>query len=484
MAFEDAFINPELDLQMHQSNIDDGAGYEAVLLQRSVHNADTSVDSMIVDAQAVTALEAMTDFIKDKKVDKTSAILFNIASEGYGNLTALKDSKVAFAMESLGNNEGYVSEDDKRVAMENLTHNTLYVMDKLSQSIRNSMLAMGDLVHSFDRNLASVKRRMSALESLLSEIENREDLAYNYVKPEKQFIYMMYTKDGFGHGIKPVLEDVHWLFKEHADMVGDSVKKYKNWYMQHKNNMDDVSVFDDLQYRPEDFILSGSTIFNKSVGTKTPGKDAVFYRTKELPGGLSFYTEVHNSTEKRLKAIDALMDVNYFLDYYEPNSFKVTENRLYTVASLGILAWASIMVANPLPMAFAGVLVGAVDDKTKTADIKRVRISEDSVFPVLGKDGLRESVTKLKELVSQLEAWNEVVYEHNWRDKAVKEMLNELSDHIHKEGYNGGNVRHFRNYAISMVSLMSKSYTKLHSYGFEVVNAALSYVEKSARQYR
>lgn len=484
MAMDDAFIHPELDLQMHQSNIDDGADYVAVLLQRSIHNADTSVEDMISDTQSATALEAMADFIKDKKVDKTSAILFNIATEGYGNLSTLKDSRTAFAMESMDKGDDYMSDEDKQVAMENLTYNTLYVMDKLSQSMRNSMLAMGDLVHSFDRNLAQIKRRVSALETLLAEIDNRHELAYNYVKPEKQFIHLMYTKEGFGLGIKPVLEDVQWLFKEHADMVGDSIKQYKQWYIHHKNNMDDVAVFDDLSYRPEDFILSGSTIFNKSVGTKKPGKAAVFYRTKELPGGLSFYTEVHNSSEKRLGAIDALMDVNYFLDYYEPDSFRVTEKRVYTVAALGLLTWASVMVANPLPMAFAGVLVGAVNDTTKTSDIKKIRISEDTVFPVLGKDGLKQTVVKLKELIHGLESWNEIVYEHNWRDKAVKEMLNDLSEHIKKEGYNRGNVRHFRNYSIAMVSLMSKSYTKLHSYGFEVINAALSYAEKSARQYR
>ena len=484
MAMDDAFIHPELDLQMHQSNIDDGAGYEAVLLQRSIHNADTSVDDLLADTQSATALEAMADFIKDKKVDKTSAILFNIATEGYGNLSSLKDSRVAFAMESMDRGEDYMSDEDKKVAMENLTYNTLYVMDKLSQSMRNSMLAMGDLVHSFDRNLANIKRRVSALESLLTEIENRNELAYNYVKPEKQFIHLMYTKEGFGLGIKPVLEDVQWLFKEHADMVGDSVKKYKQWYIRHKNETDDVSVFDELHYKPEDFILSGSTIFNKSVGTKKPGKNAVFYRTKELPGGLSFYTEVHNSSEKRLGAIDALTDVNYFLHYYEPDSFRVTEKRLYTVAALGLLAWASVMVANPLPMAFAGALVGVVDDNTKTSDVKKVRISEDTTFPTMSKQGIADTLAKLKNIVAELETWNSKVYVHIWKDVQVKEMMSDLSGVIKESGYNKGNVSHFRNYIVALVSLMSKSYTKLHSYGFDVANAALSYAEKSARQYR
>jgi uncharacterized protein (UPF0297 family) len=178
------------------------------------------------------------------------------------------------------------------------------------------------------------------------------------------------------------------------------------------------------------------------------------------------------------------MDVNYFLDYYEPNSFKVTENRLYTVASLGILAWASVMVANPLPMAFAGVLVGAVDDKTKTHDVRKVRISEDSTFPTLTKQSIADTLASIKDIVHTLEQWNSSVYVHTWKDTHLKEMMSDLSNSIKESGYNNSNARHFRNYLVALVSIMSKSYTKLHTYGFDVVNAAISYAEKSARQYR
>jgi hypothetical protein len=43
----------------------------------------------------------MRDFIKDKRFDKTSAILFNVAVEGYGNLNKLPNTKPAFGLESL-----------------------------------------------------------------------------------------------------------------------------------------------------------------------------------------------------------------------------------------------------------------------------------------------------------------------------------------------------------------------------------------------
>ena len=207
-------------------------------------------------------------------------------------------------------------------------------MDKLSQSVRNTILSVGDLVHSFDKNLSSVKKKISILEELIKDIDHKEELAYNYIKPEKQFIYLMYTEEGFGRGIKPVLEDVSDLFKKHTEMVESTIKKYKNWYINNRNNMNDVSIFDELKYNPKDFILSGSTVFNKSVGTKTPSRDCVFYRTAELPGGLCLYMEVQNDTQRGVSAIDALMDVDYFLNQYSPDSFRVTENRLYTVASL------------------------------------------------------------------------------------------------------------------------------------------------------
>lgn len=484
MAIDDAFINPELDLQLHQADIGDGAGYEAVLLKTSISNANSSVENMVADTQAVAALEAMAEFIKDRKVDKTSAILFNVATESYGNLNNLKDSRIAFAMESISNSDEYLSDTDKEIALENIAHNTMYVMDKLSTSLQNTILSVGDLVHSFDRNHTALKKRINALELLVADLDHREEMVYNYVKPDKQFVHLMYTHSGSSKGIDPVLDDVSWLFKEHSDMVVQTIKKYKDWYNSNKSDIDNSEVFNSLRYDPKDFILTGSTVFNKSVGTKTPSKGSVFYRTKELPGGVSFYSEIHNSVESKTAAINALMDISYFLDYYEPDSFRVKEKRLYTAAALGLLTWASVMVANPLPLAFSGFVNSSISDSTKTQDVKKVRITEDTTFPTLSRDAIKDTLNKLKAISLELQEWNEEVYTHTWKDKHVKDMLSELSNTIKESGYTNGNVKHFRDYAISMVSIMSKSYTKLHSYGFEVLNAALSYAEKSARQYR
>lgn len=483
MNLDDAFISPELDLQLHQSNTDSNADYDKVLLQRSITNTDAALSSMRADTNAVTALEAMVDFIRDKKVDKTSAVLFNVATEGYGNLSALSNSKPAFGLESIDDSQHY-SEQEKQVAIENMLNNTVSIMDKLSRGLQNTMLSMGDLVHSFDRNISGIRKRIGHLEQLLSDIEDKEEIAYNYVKPEKQFVHLLYTKTGFSTGVLPVIKDVNWLFASHADMVDNTVKHYKEWFHSNRRDMDDKHNFDSLEFNPKDFVLTGSSAFNKSVGEKTPGSGSMFYRTKELPGGMSFYCEVAKLKTHGVDAVDSLMDVEYFIDYYEPNSFKVTEKKLYTLAGLSVLAWASIMMANPLPMALTGFVTNAADDMTKTSDIKKVRIGEDTLFPTMTKDELGHVLVELKEALSTLEKWNLTVYKTLWKDQSLKNITDEVTRYIETDGISKKNVRLYRNYSIALISLMSKSYTRLHSYGFDVINAVLSYAEKSARQYK
>lgn len=483
MAINDAFISPELDLQLHQASTDTSNDYDKVLLQRSIIKTDAALSSIKTNNDSVMALEAMINFIQDKNIDKTSAVLFNVATEGYGNLSNFVGSKPAFGIESIGN-EGFISEQEKQIAIENMVNNTVFIMDKLSQSLRNTMLAMGDLVHSFDRNINGIKKRIGYLEQLIANIEDKDELAYNYVKPEKQFIYLMYTKTGFSTGVLPVIKDINWLFKSHADMVKNSVSQYKEWFHSNRRDMDDSGNFDSLEFNPKDFVLQGSSVFNKSIGERTPGSDSMYYRTKELPGGLSFYTEVSKQKTTGVDTIDSLMDVDYFLDYYEPDSFRVTEKKLYTLAGLTLLAWASIMMANPLPMALTGAVINAASDHTKTGDVRKVRISEDTLFPVLSKDELSSLLVELKESLYELQQWNTVVYKNIWKDQSLKNITDEVSEYIKSDGVQKSNVRYYRNYAVALVSLMSKSYTKLHSYGFDVINAALSYAEKSAKQYK
>jgi hypothetical protein len=294
----------------------------------------------------------------------------------------------------------------------------------------------------------------------------------------------MYTKTGFSTGVLPVIKDINWLFKSHADMVKNSVSQYKEWFHSNRRDMDDSSNFDSLEFNPKDFILHGSSIFNKSIGDKTPSSGNMYYRTKELPGGLSFYTEVSKHKTTGVDAIDSLMDVDYFLDYYEPDSFRVTEKQLYTLAGMTLLAWASVMLMNPLPMALTGAVVNAAGNATKTSDIMKVRINEDSLFPVLSKDELASLLVELKESVQELQQWNTLVFKKICKDQSLMNITVEVYEYIKTDGVQKSNVRYYRNYAVALVSLMSKSYTKLHSYGFDVINAALSYAEKSAKQYK
>ena len=110
--------------------------------------------------------------------------------------------------------------------------------------------------------------------------------------------------------------------------------------------------------------------------------------------------------------------------------------------------------------------------------------NEDTLFPTMTKDELSHLLVELKESLSTLEKWNAIVYKTLWKDQSLKNITDEVSQYLKTEGVQKSNVRYYRNYAVALISLMSKSYTKLHSYGFDVINAALSYAEKSARQYR
>lgn len=484
MTLDDAFINPELELQMHQSNIETGPSYDAVQLQQSIDRADGLLDSIKTDTDAIVSLEAMGEFIKGREVNKTSAILFNIASEGYGNLNTLNAPKVAFALESFQEDNDKLSPEQIDVAMENLAQSTSELVNRLRTSINNAMVAIGDIVHGFDKNLLSLKKRVAALEVMLELIKDKDDVAYNYVKPENNYVYLMYTQEGFTNGITPVVQDINWLLEEHADMVSDSVGKYKRWFDDHRQDLNNAKLIDSLEFKRDDFLLSGSTIFNRSVGNKVPTKGCAFYRSKELPGGRCFYTEVRVQNQYGVDAIDALMDVNYFIDYFEPDSFRVTEKYLYNASALTVLGWASLMMASPLPMAIYGLAVGSIADKTKVYDIKKVRITPETTFPTLSKDDLRLLLEELKKSIAGLEKWNRAVYLEVWRDDSVRAAVEQIVKQTKETSYSAVAVRNLKQYSVALISLMSKSYTKVHMHSFHVLNAALSYSEKSINQYR
>jgi hypothetical protein len=481
---DDAFINPELELQLHQSNIETGPDYDAVQLQQSIDRTDGLLDSIQEDTESIVALEAMAEFIRGKEVNKTTAILFNVATEGFGNLSSLNAPKVAFSLEGIQGESDKLSTQEVELAMENLAQNTAELIDRLGKGINEAMVAIGDIVHGFDRNLLSLKKRVSAFEAMLESIKDKEEMAYNYVKPENNYTYLMYTQDGFTNGIKPVMEDINWFLNEHADIVSDSVGKYKEWFNRNKDDINNSKVIDSLEFKRDDFLMSGSTVFNRSVGNKSPAKGCAFYRTKELPGGKCFYTQVRTQNQHGADVIEALMDVKYFMDYFEPDSFRTTEKRLYSAAALGVLAWASIMVASPLPLAMYAVASSHISDSTKVADVKKVRMTPETVFPTLSKEDLAHLLAELRKSITALEKWNRTVYVETWKDKSIQEAISNLTKTIEQTGSAGSGVKQIKQLAVALVSLMGKSYTRVHAHSFAVVNAALSYGEKSAKQYR
>ncbi len=481
---DDAFINPELELHLHQSNIETGPDYDAVQLQQSIDRTDGLLDSIQEDTESIVALEAMAEFIRGKEVNKTTAILFNVATEGFGNLSSLNAPKVAFALEGMREESDKLSPDEIEMAMENLAQGTAQLINRVSQGINNAMLAVGDIVHGFDKNLLTLKKRVAAFEAHLELIKDKDDVAYNYVKPENSFVHLLYTQNGFTRGIDPVMKDVNWLLTEHADMISNSVSKYKHWFNESKGDLMNSKVIDSLEFKRDDFVLPGSGIFARSVDNRVPTKGCAFYRSPELPGGKSFYSEVRVQNQYGNEAVDAMLDVKYFMDYYEPNSFKVTEKYLYNAASLTLLGWVSLMIANPLPLAMFGLSVGKVSDNTKIHDIKKARITPETVFPTLGKEQLKEVLRELSAAIANLEKWNRAVYHDVWKDKSIQEAMANVTRQAKESGHSETAVRSLRRYSVALITLMSGSYTKVHAYSFTVLNAALSYAEKSANQYR
>lgn len=481
---DDAFVNPQLETQLYQSNTDTGADYDRIRLQQSIDSADGLLYSIQEDTDAIAALEAMAAFVRGKDINKTSAILFNVAAQGYGKLDTVMDSRVTFALEGLREDDDKLPAHEIEVAMENLTKNTKELLMRLQQGINNAMLAMGELVHSFDKNLLNIKRRLSALDAMLESIKDKDEIAYNYVKPENSYANLLYTQDGFTGGISPVISDINWLLNSHADMVSATVGKYKDWLHRNKDDIENPRLINSLDFHRDDFVIPGSTVFNRSVGTRVPAKGCVFYRTKELPGGKCLYVQVSAQDQHGAQAIDALSDVNYFIDYFQPDSFKITEKRLYGAAALGALAWASLMVASPLPLAMYGVVNSRINDHTKTADVKKVRITADTVFPTLSKKQLMELRQELKLAISSLERWNKEVYVHAWKDRDIQDTVSSLSKSIEQSDDTLASAGYVRRLAVALISLMGKSYTRVHLHSFTVLNAALSYAEKSAKQYR
>lgn len=481
MSNQNPFIAPDIELRLYQDS-QSGTGYESCEIAQSAQRLSSCMDSFDVALDSVVSLERMRDFISSRDVDRTAAILFNIASEGYGNYDQINDPKVAFALESIS--EGYCSQKDKEVAIENIAYNIAGAVVKLSNAFNSSMMVIGDLFHSFDRNVKRLKSRVAQLQTLHSDIAHDSQPVYNYVKPENNFTHLMYTDSGFSKGLSPVLHDVRWLFSQHSEKLLSTIDGYKNWYRSNKDNLDDISAFSDLRYDPQDFIFEGCKLFSSSVGNKTPSKGSVFFRTRELPGGQSQYIELPNLKLRGVDSIDSISKVRYFIDYWQPNSFKMLEKSVYGAAALGAMVWASVMMANPLPLVFSGFVHSTISEKTKTQDLKKVRINESTVFTVLDKDSIGAAIEDIKNAIDAMEDWHQSIVRHTWRDQDIKAILNDFSKVIKEEGFKSGNFNHYRNFIAAIISITSRSYAPLHRYGYDTVNSSIGYVDKCIRQYK
>jgi len=266
-------------------------------------------------------------------------------------------------------------------------------------------------------------------------------------------------------------------------MANASVKKYTDWFKQHSLETNNDFVFRSLKCSKNDFLLPEMTEFNRSINGDSPKSNNMFYRSKELPGGVGFFTSVEVSDKTGLAAVNMLSNVENGLIAYNPASYNALKVAIGGIAGLSFMGW-MMAIGNPLAALGIGVATVAYQHSQKVSGTgKSITIDKKYVFETLTLAEAKKVIADVKVGIVSLEKWNQEVLQKPWKNKEINIAIDKIIGLGNTEVHNGVGVRYMRQYCYALLNLMKIHSVGVHTYSFRVYNAMLNFTEKSLKQY-
>ena len=339
-----------------------------------------------------------------------------------------------------------------------------------------------DALRQFNRNLYRLKTRLKMIRETLPEHKLKQP-KYKFIKPESWCYNLCYSKTGFIKDLKTVPQTLTNLLDNHKEMSKKITSTYVGFL---KDNLETFSTdsagniedgFRLLGYNNHDFLLDGMGLFSRSVRLEEPMDGFSYYRTPELPGGKALYCHASNYNDTGEDAINSLYHTNYFLDEYDPTSFKLTKMKIAIAINAPISVYLAFV--NPFAsIAHAGA-VGTLlyNQKVKGTGETGVKLTKDMMLDCLSRDEINNVLTEIDKLILSLSKWDLEIFQKTWKDSGIDNIIDQISGNEHSSPV-------LKKYCSALLNLLANISTGIHNYIFRVANATLNYVEKSLCQYK
>jgi hypothetical protein len=447
------------------------------------------------ETEASTALEAIASFLnasmESHTFDKVTLSMANVAVESICERVHFNSTKVAFSMETY-------SADPKKtldVALEDIRERANAIWDSVKVKIASIARYLGEKMNYFKRNLAKLKARTDRLESEVNKHTSSEEAKSKFLKPDNWFINLMYSDKAMPVGLDGVGKAVESLLTENRKIATGTVDTYTKWLLTNCKN-GSVEDFSTLKVHKDDFLLSGSTAFNRSIEMLKPKGDNMFYRSKELPGNKAFYTEIQPKDKSGAGSIKMLNDVNFFMDNYDPQSYKLRLKKISEIQASSAVTWAFATAALAV-IGFSTIATGMAagtlgyglmsylnNNKSKVENTgHELSIDKDMLFHTLTIAEAKKVISDTRAGIKALQSWYTEVFEKNWKGDELDHIFNNVIGTNRVEVNNSTNFRSLKLYCSALMNLMYNVTTNIHMYAFRTYNSMLNYVDKSIRQY-
>jgi len=444
-------------------------------------------------------LQAVVEHLRStKQLSAEAANWANFGIESLREKLNLLERPMVFSTEGIKNKQVF----DTGVAIEGLSETLSVAQAAVSNSLAVTMIRITDYLDKYKRALAKLRELQTSVETKVAAVNPSGTPVAAYIKPEHWCEMLMYTDSGFIKGLKGVPEAVSDLLKEHADTVIAANTKYRKWVADNGKKMmeGDYKVIDTLGFDPSDFVVGGGKVYTQSVGSKVPTGENVFFQGRELPGGMSLYTEAYRVKETGLHAISAIKAVNYFLDIKNPAAFYRARVELTEQIALTFLVWTcQTVIANAIdkvwsgtdrkvplfaPIAYVGAKVIGYHWGKATPPGKTIKITDKMLFHTLTPTEIRSSLAGVRKGIDEVENWRGVVLNRNWGDRANGfDKYVELLGFDSVDAYRGRSVEQLKEIVLGLINLTKMGQCGLDVYAFKVYTAMLKYVEQSTRRY-
>ena len=435
---------------------------------------------------AVISLEAIAHYLRTAvtpcALGASGAQFANLAIESICLESHLPTGALTFSLEAYHADPQHAMACALESILEKIKNAWAFIKEKVVSFFR----WIGEKMDYFKRNMRNLTGKLKELEHKLSAVQGGTAPQRGALKPDQKFVNLIYLEKGFVDHASSVTKDVNALLFEHAQLFSSVIAKHVGWLKDHHAAArEDISEFNTLHVNRNDFLMLDAQESDRTIETRMPQEGNMFYRSRELPGGMAIYTEIQKADQSGVLAIEMLGNIQVHIAPFDPASYDVRALQVLEQAQQKMDDWydslpQEVRVNTPYPPE-------ADYEKARILGTGReVYIHPDMIFATLPLAEAKQRLAELRKTVDHLQDWYDTVFGQIWKDKGFDYLASSLIDkgESRQSGtYANPSVKYLASLAWSLIALMGNATEETHVYVFETCFSLLSYVEKSLVQY-